>query len=499
MSSTLIAPVVAASGRPPRRARRAALVVALLTTLNALAWGLITPPLQVPDESSHVFYAQYLGETGKLPEFQADTEWYADDETRVLTRMNFYSVIGRPDTKPPAFALTQRQHNADDREDLGRIGTGNAATASNNPPLYYLAQAGVYRATHGLSFLQRLAFMRVLAALMAGLTALCIFAFLREVLPGSPLAWTVGALLAGLQPMFAFIASGVNNDGGLYLVTAALLFALARLLRHGLTPGRAAAVCALLGAGILVKTQVIAYVPAVAVAFALALWRGRGEGRRPLKALAAGVAAGVAPLALYGLLGATVWDRPVFDRVGEVASASAAPGRVATLGGQLNYIWQEFLPRLPMTTDVFPGLPIWNVWFKGIVGRFGWLDYGYPAWAYSLALVIVVGVCAAAAVHLWQRRDAVRRHAGEALVYLLIAVGLCAAVGVASYRAYLIDTPFDQARYILPLLPLFALVPALAVRAAGPRFAPLVGVLLVLTSLGFSVFAQLLTLDRYYG
>ena len=102
-------------------------------------------------------------------------------------------------------------------------------------------------------------------------------------------------------------------------------------------------------------------------------------------------------------------------------------------------------------------------------------------------------------MHLWQRRDAVRRHAGEALVYLLIVAGLAVAISVASYRAYLVNTPFDQARYLLPLLPLFALVPALAVRAAGPRFAPLVGVLLVLTGIGFSVFAQLLTLDRYYG
>ena len=80
--------------------------------------------------------------------------------------------------------------------------------------------------------MDRLALMRALSALMAGPTTLCIFLFLREVLPGTPLAWTVGALAAGLEPMFAFVSSGVNNDAGLFLVTAALLLALARLLRR---------------------------------------------------------------------------------------------------------------------------------------------------------------------------------------------------------------------------------------------------------------------------
>ncbi len=57
---------------------------------------------------------------------------------------------------------------------------------------------------------------------------------------------------------------------------------------------------------------------------------------------------------------------------------------------------------------------------------------------------------------------------------------------------------FEQARYLLPLLALFGLVPALAVRAAG-RWAPVAGVVMVLLAVGLSVFAQLLTLGRYDG
>ena len=80
-----------------------------------------------------------------------------------------------------------------------------------------------------------------------------------------------------------------------------------------------------------------------------------------------------------------------------------------------------------------------------------------------------------------------------------MALGLAASIAVVSYRARInTGEPFEQARYLLPLLPLFALIPALAVRGAR-RYAPSLGVALVLCAVGFSVFAQLLTLARYYG
>ena len=148
--------------------------------------------------------------------------------------------VAQPDAgRPGRGGASSAAREAPGRD---RIGAGFAATATNNPPLYYLPQALVYRAAHGVDVTGRLAAMRAFSALLAALTALCVFLFVRELLPGSPLAWTVGGLAAGLQPMFAFISSGVNNDAGLYLAAAALFLAVARVLRRGLTPGRAAAV-----------------------------------------------------------------------------------------------------------------------------------------------------------------------------------------------------------------------------------------------------------------
>jgi hypothetical protein len=288
----------------------------------------------------------------------------------------------------------------------------------------------------------------------------------------------------------------VNNDGGLFLASAALLWMLARVLRRGLTPRRAVAVGLLLTAGALVKTQMLAFAPAAALALLIAARRARaaraagGAG----SALLAAVAAGAVPLLVYGLLGATAWQRPLIDRV-SAATTAIPPGSRFSGGAweELSYVWEEFLPRLPGMPDLLPATRPWRLWFKGLVGNFGWLDYGFPAWAYFLALAIVVAVVVTAAAGLWRARGALP--AVELLVYALAALGLVVAVGVVSYRAVASSgQPFEQARYLLPLLPLFALVPAFAARRR-----PGLATALVIAAAGFSVFAQLLTLARYYG
>jgi hypothetical protein len=51
----------------------------------------------------------------------------------------------------------------------------------------------------------------------------------------------------------------------------------------------------------------------------------------------------------------------------------------------------------------------------------------------------------------------------------------------------------------MPLLPLAAVVLALAARGAGKRWGPAVGVLIVLLFLAQNIFSQLLVVSRYYG
>ena len=65
--------------------------------------------------------------------------------------------------------------------------------------------------------------MRLFSSLFAGVMVFFAFMFLRELLPRSPWAWTVGGLVTAFQPVLGFLAGGVNNDN-LAIAAAAALF-----------------------------------------------------------------------------------------------------------------------------------------------------------------------------------------------------------------------------------------------------------------------------------
>ena len=103
--------------------------------------------------------------------------------------------------------------------------------------------------------------MRLLSALIAGLTVAFTFLFLRELLPDSPWAWTVGALAVAFQPLFGFIGGGVTPDNLLFAASAALIWLLARAFRVGLTPRLGAAIGLAALAGVLTKQAMFGLLP----------------------------------------------------------------------------------------------------------------------------------------------------------------------------------------------------------------------------------------------
>lgn len=210
---------------------------ALVALVNALAWSLITPPFEVPDENAHYAYVAQLAINHALP-YDTGSNPTSPEEEMMLGAVGFYRAVGlRQDPVP----FTQYQQSVIDavahHDGLSSTPTGQALTATNNPPLYYLAQVIPFELAPGGTVLNRLAFMRVFSALLSAITVLFIFLFLRELLPGTPWAWTTGALAAAFQPLFGFMSGGVNNDNALNLCAAALLFFIARGFRRGLSRG----------------------------------------------------------------------------------------------------------------------------------------------------------------------------------------------------------------------------------------------------------------------
>jgi 4-amino-4-deoxy-L-arabinose transferase-like glycosyltransferase len=493
---------VAAVASGLRRIPRAGRACFLIALLNAAIWGVVVPPFQVPDEISHFGYAQYLAETGKAPP-QGATAQYSPQEDTALGALFFASVVGRPEMRGIMTPSEDSGLGSQLATNPSPVGTGGASSITNQPPLYYALAAVPYLLSPSHEILTRLALMRLLSALLAAGTVLCVFLFLRELLPTSPWAWTVGALMVAFQPTFDFIAAGVHGDNLLFFAAAATFLALARTYRRGLTTRRAAAIGAVTVLGVLGKLTFIALVPGIALALLLLGWRAWPQGHgRALRSVGLASAIVVLPVFAYAVLNTTVWHRGGLTAGGFAGAATGAlpAGDTVNFKETLDYIWQLYLPRLPFMHKEFNYSPLTATWLNGSVGHFGWLDYTFPTWVYTVARWLFITLAVLAVSTLIRARARIRALLPLLVCFAVMAAGLLFAIGYTGIRYRAVNgAPFEQARYLFPLLALYALFMVLAARGLGRRWAPVLGGVLVVLAMTHGLFAETLTISRYYG
>jgi len=481
---------------------RAAWLCALVGVLNALAWSLLLPPFQLPDEPAQYAYAEHVAQTGAPPAEHAPNPLRLDlsPDERIALRDLRSNEIGGHLANAGLWTRTEQDRlQRDLHAGFSRRSDGYSFGATPQPPLYYALAAIPYRVADGGTLLQRLALMRVLSSLLGGLTVLFAFLFLREALPRSPWLWTVGALGVALQPMLASLTSGVNPDALLFCVSAALFWCVARAFRHGLTPRLAAATGAVVAVGLLGKLNVIGLLPGAAAGLVLVALRARraGGAREALRLPALAAAIALAPTALLAALNRLAWHRPAIGLIGNNGGALSH----GSLGFRLNYLWQAYLPRLPGMPTVFPAQTT-REYFYEFVGSFGGIDTHFPRWLENAAFLVAALVVALAVRALAQARDTLRARRGEVACYALMALGLLALVDLQDYA---FDTlansrgAFLQVRYLLPLMPLYGALLVLAARGAGRRALPVAGTLLVVLALAHDVLGQLLSIGRFYA
>ena len=465
-----------------------------IATLHAAAWAVITPTFQVPDEPVHVGYAQWIGETGTVPQPVPPGYYQPSPDADLAFQRIPFTILGDP-------SWSEREDRVLDREltsDTPRRAESGAGYAVNNPPLYYALAAIPYRLAYGGDFFDRVLAMRLLSALLLGATVGFTFLFLRELMPRTRWAWTVGALAVALQPVAGFVGGGVNTDMLVWPLSAALFWMLARSFRHGLTARRGAAIGGLLAAGLLTKGSFFGIVPGALLGLLLLVLRDRREAgwRAPLRAAAVALVALAVPTIVWLLV-----SRYGFDRGGETVTSGFNEAPAASVREQLSYLWQFWLPRMPWQNEIFPGpYPAWVNYFQGFVGRFGWNQSQFAPWVQYLVLGVMIAVGVLAAAGLVRARRVLRGRWQELLTYAALAGGLAVLVNVAGYR-YSLNNPqgFEQIRYLFPLLPLYGAVVAVAAKGAGRRLGPAVAGLMVALAAGHALFGQLFVLMRYYS
>jgi hypothetical protein len=478
-----------------RRVPRAAWICAAVACANAVCWSILTPPFQVPDEPAHFAYTRQLAHNHRLPTSSAFS--FSTEEETALRDLHQPEVRRQPQNRTISTEAEQRLLQTDLARHPSRSGTGAAGGASTDPPLYYLLETVPYALGSPGTILDQLELMRILSALMGGLTALFAFLFIRETLPRVPWAWTVGGLGVALAPMLGFMSGAVNPDALLAAVCAVLFYLLARAFRAGLSRRLAVAIGVATAVGLLTKINFIGLIPGVILGLVVLSARARNSGRRDALAnLAIAIAIAASPACVY-ILTQILAHRPALGVVS--ATLGSGPG-LGSVGNELSYVWQYYLPRLPGMSDLFPGISIpRQVWFAKSVGFYGWADTSFPVWVDNIALVpacLILVLCARA---LLLARRALRRRLAEAIVYGSIVVGLLTVVALSNYVAPGELLAYAQPRYLLTLIALAGAILALAARAGGRRWGPTIGVLIVVVVLTHNIFSQLLVVGRYYA
>jgi 4-amino-4-deoxy-L-arabinose transferase-like glycosyltransferase len=482
-----------AGARPP--APLAALLV--LTALVGVAWALVTPVFQAPDENSHFAYAQTVAETFELP---GDPE-----RPTASTEQNVAAAVS--DADQAAAQLPVRMEWSQAAYDRwraraarfprsARIDGGGVNPAASNPPLYYLYEAAAYRVAEGGDFFTRVLVLRLASVLWLLGTVVGVWLFVGELLGRDRLLQLVAAGTAGLFPMIAFMSASINPDAMLYACFSFALWLGVVMLRRGVTPARAAALFAIVGLTCVVKATGYALLPGAVLALALGLWRARGESRRP--ALRAAVAAGAGLLATLGVwfVIARLMDRAVSAQVADAAGHAQTNPRQL-----LSYVWQFYLPRLPsMTPSLLPsdGLPAYTVWLKTGWAAFGWLEVRFASPVYVLFAAITAAVALVSLAGLWRARRTVDR----AVVLFLAAVAAVLLIGLHWTEYRLLRTgagPFNVGRYLFPLIGIGGLAVAQTLRTLRPAWRP-AGAAVVLSSLlVLNVLSLALMMERFYA
>ena len=467
-------------------------MLVLILVIVGLAWALLVPPWEAPDEGSHFAYAQSLAERLALPG-DPHRPGLSTDQLLADQAVGASALALRANQIRPTWSeVIYRRYLMEASRNPSRSDGGGPNSAGYDPPLYYLYADLAYWTTYGGNAFDRYYAMRIWGISLLIVTAVGTWLLIGEVLGRRRVPQLAGSALVGLLPMETFMSTAINPDALMIALWTIGFWLGARVIKRAARPRDAVSLCAVTAGAVLTQPISYALVPAALLALLIGLARSRLEERRAqARKLALSAAAFAAPVVAW--LGLRNQGAPVIAQVGSPPGTRPYPFSVRQF---LSYIWQFYLPRLPgMSPDrVTPGLSVYNVWVREGWGKFGWLDVPMPSWVYTVAGVFtaVVGVATAALAAMFRDRLRLSLLAffGLALVALLFGLHLTEYRSLLNHRG-----PYLQGRYLLPAVGLFGLSLAFVLgrlpkRIQGPACGALVPALLVLQVIALASVAK---------
>lgn len=457
---------------PFAEGRRVVVLLLVLAVAKGLLWSIVVPPLEGVDETSHVAYAQYLGEQGRIPDRGASSSGglgRISEELEVAIRELHQSAL-RPTDRPDFGREARITHDAL-AADLDRRANGDSS-AAGYAPHYYVGPALLERLPGAID--ARIGTMRLWSVALGAVAVLLTYALGVRVFPAHPIAATVLGIAVALHPEFSQQTAIVNNDAGVVAATAWCLV-LAHDLAQPIRRSRNLVMLAALAAGLAFVTKgfAVGVVPLVGCAWVIGRLRGQRPGPVRVDALSAALGFALGYGSWYVI--AAVLGLPGVGLTGEPSPGARTIGAFVY---QLRRGW--FLTSRRNWVDQF--------W-----GNVSWVDTPFPRWTQTIILVACLTGAGLVLVWLgsamWRYgRLATSRLRGQRAAAPTDQVDLDAAAGVQvlallataavlyaiMYLHFRNTARFDliQGRYALQVVPAVLATPALCLRALRPRWSP---------------------------
>ncbi len=337
--------------------RLRALLLILLFVVLGLAYSLIVPPFETPDEPFHYAFARHIAQGNSLPVQTAEGSgpWQQEGSQAPL----YYLLTGwltRGVAQDDFSALAVRNPRANIGDPLNPGNKNFMLYSGKQPPM-----AGSNLALH---------LGRWFSLLLGALTLWFTFLTAQLAFPDRRDLPLLAVALVALVPQFAYLSGSFTNDTLVVTASAATVYWLARLLSHG--DDTAIPVWEWLMLGILIgvaglsKLQGLGLIPLAGLTVLFLAWQ-----RRTWRlVLVAALAVGIPALAIAGW-----WYWRNIMLYGDWSGL----GHLMDINGRRNDTLEftDFWPE-------FRGLR-YSFW-----GLFGWFNILLPAWFYAVMDILTI-------------------------------------------------------------------------------------------------------------
>jgi Predicted membrane protein (DUF2142) len=487
-------PAVAQLALKARTLPRPLVALLAMATIQVVAWMLVLPPFQGPDEDAHFAYVQHLAETGGRPGSPTSgSRSFSTEHAEAMKWADLFVLRGVLGARPGwAEVEEQRWHEVEASLPEEASSDSDQNAAGNNPPLYYALETVPYHLAPGGSFFNRFYMTRVASAVFYVAAVAFMWLIASELF--RPLwARTLATAIFGLHPKFAMVGALVNPDTLLVLIWTVFIYIGLRIVRHGPTMRRLIGVGATAAASLATHGRGVAIVPALVVLLGIAYLRWRPPLRQTLLVAAIGLGIATAGLGLAGVFTTGV--------SGEDAAYGGVLGWVDdprfNIRQFLSYVWQFYLPKLGFMQPSIgvAGYGFNEVYIQSFYSGFSWLEIEYPRFAIDLlhvaTMLLLLGLYTVAV----RRLDAVKRSWPTTAFLLVTGLSMVALLHLSSYTTMLTNPgdPLLTGRYLFPLLSLLAIGVTVVVTALPRRISAFAtgalvaaGIVLQLSGLGLA-------------